>query len=148
MASDINELKSEGSSANSPQTTSPPMEPNAKIGRRQRLGGAVASTATKLLPLLELLETIQPHVASESVFHTKRVKINAQMTLVYAQLKSERPKRKALIQAFKTMSDVIREESRELDRDDVKDATKEFVLATLKNAPSLIGAAHQAGLLS
>lgn len=113
--------------------------------RRERL---VAGTATKLLPLIELLETIQPQVANESIFHTKRVKINAQIALAYAQLKSERPKRKALTHAFKTMGDIVREESREIGKEEVKDAAKELVLATIKNAPGLISAAHQAGLLS
>ena len=149
MVSGANELEAASNApVSSPQTSPQSAERPAKGRRRERLGGAVVSTATKLLPLVELLETIQPHVANESIFHTKRVKINAQIAVVYVQLKSERPKRKALIHAFKTMGDVIREESRELDRDDVKDATKEFVVATIKNAPGLIGAAHQAGLLS
>lgn len=116
--------------------------------RRTQLNGAVVSTATKLLPLIELLETIQPHIASESVFHAKRVKINAQVGLVYAQLRAEQPKRKALLHAFRTLSNVVREETREISKDEVKDAAREFVLATIKNAPGLISAAHQAGLLS
>jgi hypothetical protein len=149
MISGANEPAADNNSPASPsQAEVRPIERSAQRRRRQRLGGAVVSTATKLLPLVELLETIQPHVANESIFHTKRVKINAQIALVYAQLKSERPKRKALMHAFKTMGEVIRDETRELDKDDVKDATKEFVLATIKNAPGLIGAAHQAGLLS
>jgi len=113
--------------------------------RRERL---VVGTAAKLLPLVELLETIQPQVANESIFHTKRKKINAQIALAYVQLKSERPKRKALTHAFKTMGDIVREESREIGKEEVKDAAKEVMLATIKNAPGLISAAHKAGLLS
>lgn len=117
-------------------------------GRRQRLSGAVISTATKLLPLVELLETIQPYVANESVFRTRRKKINAQLVLVYAQLKEERPKRQALTHAFKTLGDLVLEETRDISPDELKQAAKEVVLATLKNAPALISAAHQARLLS
>jgi hypothetical protein len=118
------------------------------LGRRQRLSGAVISTATKLLPLVELLETIQPHVANESVFRTRRKKINAQLVLVYAQLKEERPKRQALTHAFKVLGDLVLEETRDISQDELKQAAKEVVLATLKNAPALISAAHQARLLS
>jgi hypothetical protein len=119
-----------------------------QLGRRQRLSGAVISTATKLLPLVELLETIQPYVANESVFRTRRKKINAQLVLVYAQLKEERPKRLALTHAFKTLGDLVLEETRDISPDELKQAAKEVVLATLKNAPALISAAHQARLLS
>jgi hypothetical protein len=117
-------------------------------GRRHRLSGAVIITATKLLPLVELLETIQPYVANESVFRTRRKKINAQLILVYAQLKEERPKRQALTHAFKTLGDLVLEETRDISPDELKQAAKEVVLATLKNAPALISAAHQARLLS
>jgi hypothetical protein len=117
-------------------------------GRRQRFSGAVISTATKLLPLVELLETIQPYVANESVFRTRRKKINAQLVLVYAQLREERPKRQALTQAFKILGDLVLEETRDISQDELKQAAKEVVLATLKNAPALISAAHQARLLS
>jgi hypothetical protein len=117
-------------------------------GRRHRLSGAVISTATKLLPLVELLETIQPYVANESVFRTRRKKINAQLVLVYAQLKEERPKRQALTHAFKILGDLVLEETRDISPDELKQAAKEVVLATLKNAPALISAAHQAQLLS
>ena len=79
--------------------------------KRQRLDGAMLSTATKLLPLVKLLETIQPVVANDSVFHTRRLKINAQISLIYEQLREERPKRKALSLAFKTMGDLVLEEN-------------------------------------
>lgn len=126
------------------------IEPNtlAASGKRHRMSSAVASTATKLLPLVHLLETIQPLVANESVFHTRRLKINAQIALVYEQLKDERPKRKALTLAFKTMGDLVLEETRDISKDELKQAAKEVVLATIKNAPAIISAAHQARLLS
>lgn len=117
-------------------------------GKRHRLSGAMVSTATKLLPLVQVLETIQPLVANESVFHTRRLKINAQIALVYEQLKQERPKRKALTLAFKTMGDLVLEETRDISKDELKQAAKEVVLATIKNAPAIISAAHQARLLS
>jgi hypothetical protein len=120
----------------------------AALSRCHRLEGAVVSTATKLRPLFELLESIQPLVANDSIFHTKRLKINAQMTRVYAELKADKPKRKALLDAFKTMGDLVVEETRDISKDELKQAAKEVVLATLKNAPSLISAAHQAQLLS
>jgi hypothetical protein len=117
-------------------------------GRQHRISGAILSTATKLLPLVELLEAIQPHVVNESVFHTRRKKINAQIQLAYAQLKSEKPNREALVRAFKTMGELVLEETRDISKDELKQAAKEVVLATLKNAPGLISAAHQARLLS
>lgn len=120
----------------------------AASSKRHRMSGAVASTATKLLPLVQLLETIQPMVANESVFHTRRLKINAQIALVYEQLKVEKPKRKALTLAFKTMGDLVLEETRDISKDELKQAAKEVVLATIKNAPAIISAAHQARLLS
>ncbi|WP_375437938.1 hypothetical protein [uncultured Hymenobacter sp.] len=120
----------------------------ATSSKRHKLSGAVVSTATKLLPLVQLLETIQPLVTNESVFHTRRLKINAQIALVYEQLKDERPKRKALLVAFKTMGDLVLEETRDISKDELKQAAKEVVLATLKNAPAIISAAHQAKLLS
>lgn len=116
--------------------------------KRQRLDGAMLSTATKLLPLVKLLETIQPVVANDSVFHTRRLKINAQIALIYEQLREERPKRKALSLAFKTMGDLVLEETRDISKDELKQAAKEVVLATIKNAPAIISAAHQAKLLS
>ncbi|MDF7813334.1 hypothetical protein [Hymenobacter sp. YC55] len=116
--------------------------------KRHRLDGAIVSTATKLLPLVKLLETIQPVVVNDSVFHTRRLKINAQIALVYEQLREERPKRKALTLAFKTMGDLVLEETRDISKDELKQAAKEVVLATIKNAPAIISAAHQAKLLS
>lgn len=119
-----------------------------KRRKRDRLSGTVVSAATKLLPLVELLERIRPHVENDSVFSSRRDKIRAQMVLVQEQLKSDQPKRQALVEAFKTMSEFVLEESKEVSKDEVKESTKRFVMATIKNAPSLISAAQQAGLLS
>jgi hypothetical protein len=116
--------------------------------RRQRLGGAVAATATKLLPLVALLDTIQPQVANESVFRTRRKKIRAHFDVVYAELQAERPRHKALAHTFQALTDLVREETRDISKDELKQAAKEVVLATLKNAPALINAAHQARLLA
>ncbi len=122
--------------------------PNAKRWKRDRLSGTVVSAATKLLPLVELVERIKPHVENDSVFSSRREKIRAQMAIVQEQLKSDRPKRQALAHAFKTMGDFVLEESKEVSKDEVKESTKRFVMATIKNAPSIISAAQQAGLLS
>ena len=116
--------------------------------RRHRLRGAVIATAAKLLPLVELLESIQPHVADESVFRTRHRKINAQISLAYAQLRTEQPKRKALLHVFTTIGELVVEETHDISKDELKQAAREVVLATLKNAPALISAAHQARLLS
>lgn len=116
--------------------------------RRHRLEGAVVTTAVKLMPLVEVLDAIRPHVTNESVFRTRRKKINAQIALAYEQLKTERPKRKTLVRVFKTMGDLVREESRDVSKDELREAAKELVLATIKNAPAIINAAHQAKLLS
>ncbi|WP_046242746.1 hypothetical protein [Hymenobacter terrenus] len=116
--------------------------------RRYRLSGAVAATATKLLPLVALLDSIQPQVANESVFRTKRKKIRAHFDIVYEELQAERPRRKALTHAFQALADLVLEETRDISKDELKQAAKEVVLATLKNAPALLNAAHQARLLS
>ena len=116
--------------------------------RRHRLSTAAYSTATKLRPLLQLLESIQPQVASDSIFHTKRVKIQEEMTRAYGELLAEKPRHKALLHAFRTLSELVREETRDLSKDELKQAAREVVLATLMNAPQLISAAHQARLLA
>jgi hypothetical protein len=123
-------------------------EAGAATSRRHRFSEAVISTSTRLLPLVELLETIQPHVANDSVFHLRRLKIQAEVAAVQAQLKAEKPSRKALVQAFRTMKELVVEETRDISRDELRQAAKEVVLATLKNAPALISAAHQARLLA
>ncbi|MBO0357862.1 hypothetical protein J0X19_07890 [Hymenobacter sp. BT186] len=55
---------------------------------------------------MELLATIQPHAADESVFRTKREKINAQIALVYAQLKIEAPKTESADSRHQVMREV------------------------------------------
>jgi hypothetical protein len=118
------------------------------LGRRQRLGGAVAATATRLLPLVALLDAIQPQVTNESVFRTRRKKIRAHFDMVYAELQAERPRHKALAHTFQALTDLVREETRDISKDEIKQAAKEVALATLKNAPALINVAHQARLLA
>ncbi|MVN74944.1 hypothetical protein GO988_01250 [Hymenobacter sp. HMF4947] len=138
-----------GSSAAS---TPPGGDAEPTRSRRARLEGAVvakaAATATKLLPLVALLDAIQPQVASESVFRARRKKIQAHLAVAYAELHGERPRRQALSHAFQTLADLVREETRDISPDELKQAAKEVALATLKNAPALINAAHQARLLS
>lgn len=120
----------------------------ATKSKRDRVSCAAVSAATKLLPLVQLLDTIQPHLTNESVFHTRRLKINAQFAVACEQLKMERPKRKVLTHAFQIMGELVLEETRDISKDEVKQAAKEFVLATIKNAPAILSAAHQARLLS
>ncbi|WP_303311497.1 hypothetical protein [Hymenobacter sp. BT730] len=116
--------------------------------RRKRLNEAVVTTAVQLVPLIKLLDFIQPQVASESVFHTRRKKIQAHFAEVYSEIRTERPKRQALIFAFQALSELVREEAHDISKDELQQAAKEVVLATLKNAPGLINVAHQARLLS
>ncbi|MGI4884846.1 MAG: hypothetical protein ACRYFR_07795 [Janthinobacterium lividum] len=116
--------------------------------RRQRLAGAAATTATKLLPLVALLDAVQPAAGQESVFRVRRRKIRVHLALVYQELQAERPRRRALAHAFQTLAYLVREETRDISPDELKQAAKEVALATLKNAPALLNAAHQARLLS
>jgi len=101
-----------------------------------------------LLPWVELLDSLQPHVVNEPVFRIRRRKIIAQIRLAQAQLKAEKPQRKALLRAFQTMGELVAHEIRDVSRDEVKQAAREVVLATLRNAPALINAAHQARQIS
>ncbi|TGE28441.1 hypothetical protein E5K02_02955 [Hymenobacter metallicola] len=116
--------------------------------KQKRLDGAMVATAAKLIPLLELLERIRPHMANDSVFTSRREKINAQMALAQKLLLTDKPKREAIVEAFKMLSEFVREESREVSKDEVKESTKRFVRLTLKAAPDLIRVAHTAGLFS
>ncbi|MCB2407316.1 hypothetical protein [Hymenobacter lucidus] len=116
--------------------------------RRDKLNGTLVSTAARLLPLLELVERIRPHMDNDSVFTSRREKMNAQLAIIQEQLKSDRPRRETLVQAFKTLSEFVREESHEVSKDEVKESAKRFVLVALKTAPDLIRAAHTAGLFS
>lgn len=122
--------------------------PAAKPAKRRRLKAAVATTTSQLLPLLKLLDTIQPQVASDSVFHLRRLKIQAHFAEVREEIRAERPRRQKLQFAFQALSELVREEARDISRDELQQAAKELVLATLKNAPALINAAHQARLLA
>ncbi|UYZ63968.1 hypothetical protein [Hymenobacter weizhouensis] len=99
------------------------------------------------MPLLELVERVRPHVENDSVFSSRRDKIRAQLRVVQEQLHADQPKRKAVAQAFKILSEFVREEAHDVTKDEVKESAKRFVVATLKNAPQLISAAQQAGLL-
>ncbi|OGX81942.1 hypothetical protein BEN47_04790 [Hymenobacter lapidarius] len=116
--------------------------------RPRRLDGALVSTASRLLPLVELLDSLQPYVVNESVFRIRRRRIIAQIRLAQAQLKAEKPQRQALLHAFQTMGELFAHEIRDISGDEAKQAAREVVLATLRNAPGLISAAHQARQLS
>ena len=117
-------------------------------GRRPSLSGAVATTATKLLPIVALLDAIQPSVTKESVFRVRRRKIKQHFAEVYAELHAERPRHEALLHAFQALAELVQEETRDISKDELKQAAKEVVLATLQNAPALINIAHQARLLA
>lgn len=133
--------------------SNPPAHPDtlpdsSPLRRRPRLTGAVASTATKLLPLVALLDSIQPSVSKESVFRIRRRKIKHHFAEVYTELHAERPRREALTHAFQVLAELVLEETRDISKDELKQAAKEVVLATLQNAPALINIAHQARLLA
>jgi hypothetical protein len=122
-----------------------PNEGLIALSRRTRASDAVL---LKMLPLVKLLDTIQPHVASESVFRTRRKKIQAHLAVVRAELHAPRPKHKVLTHAFQVLTELVREETHDISKNEVKQAAKEVVLATLQHAPALINVAHQARLLS
>lgn len=115
------------------------------VSRRTRASDAAL---LKLRPLIKLLDTIQPHVANESVFRTRRKKIQAHLAVVRAELQAPRPKRQVLTHTFQALTELVREETRDISKNEVKQAAKEVVLATLQHAPALINVAHQARLLS
>lgn len=145
MHSEPLDSPAEEAHASAPGPAAPAHQP---AGRSQRLNAAAATTAAKLLPLVRLLETLQPLVVNDSVFHIKRVKIQEEMTRAYGELLAEKPRHKALLLAFKTLGELVREEAHDLSKDELKQAAREVVLATLKNAPQLIRVAHEARLLS
>jgi hypothetical protein len=87
-------------------------------------------------------------VANESVFRTRRKKIQAHLAVVRAELHAPRPKRQVLTHAFQALTELVREEAHDISKNEVKQAAKEVVLATLQHAPALINVAHQARLLS
>lgn len=119
----------------------------AAARRRERLDEAVVATATKLLPLVTLLDAVQAQAANESVFRTRRKKIQLHLAEAYAELRVPQPRHLVLTHAFQTLAELVREETRDISPDELKQAAKELVLATLKNAPALINVAHQAQLL-
>lgn len=97
---------------------------------------------------MALLEAIQPQLNQESVFRTRRKKIKQHWLAVYEELHAERPRRQALTHAFQALADLVLEETKDISKDELRQAAKEVALATLKNAPALINAAHQAQLLA
>ena len=117
-------------------------------GRHPRLNEAAVATAAKLLPLVKLLEAMQPLVANDSVFHLRRLKMKEEMARAYAELRAEKPRRRALLHVFKIMTELVAEETRDISKDELKQAAREVALATLRHAPQLISAAHNARLLS
>lgn len=131
-----------------PPSPNPPVPASTAARPRERLTDAVATTATRLLPLIALLDAIQPQVTQESVFRTKRKKIKQHWLAVYEELHAEHPRRQALTHAFQALADLVLEETKDISKDELKQAAKEVALATLKNAPALINAAHQARLLA
>lgn len=114
----------------------------AANSRRPSLTGAITSTASRLLPLVALLDSIQPSVARESVFRTRRKKIQQHFAEAYAELHADRPRREALVHAFQALAELVQEETRDISKDELKQAAKEVVLATLQNAPALLNIAH------
>jgi type VI protein secretion system component VasF len=68
--------------------------------RQLHLTDMMAATATKLLPLLAMLDAVQAQANAESVFRTCRRKIQLHMAIAYAELRSERPRRQALSTPF------------------------------------------------
>ena len=131
-----------------PAAATPAQPATPAVRRHERLTEAVATTATKLLPLIALLDAIQPQVAQESVFRARRKKIKQHWLLVYEELHTERPRRQALTHAFQALAELVREEAQDISPDEWKQAAKEVALATLKNAPALINTAYQARLLA
>ncbi|SET78231.1 hypothetical protein [Hymenobacter actinosclerus] len=121
---------------------------SAPLRKRDHLIDAALAGSQRLRPLLELVERIRPHVGHDSVFTSRREKIREQLALVQQQLRAEQPRHKALREAFHLLTEFVREEVHEVSRDEVKESGKRFVAATLKNAPQLLAAAKQAGLLS
>jgi type VI protein secretion system component VasF len=115
---------------------------------RLDLTEVMAATATKLLPLLAVLDTVQTQANSESVFRTRRRKIQTHLAIAYTELQAERPRHQTLTHTFHILAELVREETRDISPDELKQAAKEVALATLKHAPALINVAHQARLLT
>jgi len=120
------------------------------LAARQQLHltDVMATTATRLLPLLALLDAVQAQANADSVFRARRRKIQLHMAVAYAELRAERPRRQALSYTFHTLAELVREETQDISHDELKQAAKEVVLATLRHAPALLSVAHQARLLA
>lgn len=88
---------------------------------------------------MALLEAIQPQLNQESVFRTRRKKIKQHWLAVYEELHAERPRRQALTHAFQALADLVLEETKDISKDELRQAAKEVALATLKNAHKMIG---------
>ena len=117
-------------------------------GRHPSLTGAVTTTAIRLLPLVALLDSIQPSVSKESVFRIRRKKIKQHFAKLYAELHAARSRHEALAHAFQAMAELVLDETRDISKDELKQAAKEVVLATLQNAPALLSIAHKVRLLT
>ena len=137
-----------------------PLGEKSSSKRQQRLAGilaarqylhltdVMAAAATKMLPLLAVLDAVQAQANAESVFRTRRCKIQLHMAIAYAELRAERPRRQALSYTFHTLAELVREETNDISPDELKQAAKEVALATVRHAPALISVAHQAQLLA
>ncbi|UOQ71103.1 hypothetical protein [Hymenobacter cellulosilyticus] len=153
MEADQNKVATElYTPAGQPTNTGPEAWPAARARKRDRLMDPLvitaATTAVKLQPLLELVERIRPHMEHDSVFTSRRDKLRAQLSIIQEQLHADQPRHEAVAHSFKLLAEFVREESREVSKDEVKESAKRFVLVALKTAPDLIRAAHTAGLFS
>ncbi|NML63815.1 hypothetical protein HHL22_01225 [Hymenobacter sp. RP-2-7] len=121
--------------------------------RRQRLDGAVAESAARLLPLVAIVAALQSPPIQESVFRTWRKKLRAHWDTAYAALQAAPcgpagPGHHALAHALHTLAELLRDEARDISPEEWQRAAKELTLATLKNAPGLISAVQQAQRLA
>lgn len=73
---------------------SAPLGEERKMKRQHlHLTNVMAAPATRLLPLLAVLDAVQAQANAESVFRTRRQKIQLHMAVAYAELRAERPRR-------------------------------------------------------
>lgn len=92
----------------------------ATHGRCHYLAGAVATTATRLPPLVALLDAVRPAAVQESVFRARRKKIWEYLALVCKELQAERPRYHTLAHAFQTLVYLVREKTRGISPDELK----------------------------
>ncbi|RZK87851.1 MAG: hypothetical protein EOO62_38560 [Hymenobacter sp.] len=95
-----------------------------------------------------MLDAVQTQANTESVFRTRRRKIQTHLAIAYAELRAERPRHQTLSYTFHTLAELVKEETHDISHDELKQAAKELALATLRHAPALISVAHQARLLA